>query len=426
LRQKPAPVRLVNDPENDPITRDMVEALGKPDSSFLILAVRIEGRRMGAVVMRADGRGRYDEEHARLAAPLNEPFGLAMANFLEHLEVSRLKEALAEDVRFLRRELRSGAGEEIVGADFGLRPVLDMVGKVAPLASPVLILGETGAGKELIANAVHYSSPRSGGPLVKVNCGAMPENLVESELFGHEKGAFTGAVRDRKGRFERAEGGSIFLDEIGELRPEVQVRLLRVLQSGDFERVGGQNPIRADVRVLAATHRDLERMVEQGTFRRDLYYRLNVFPIPVPPLRERKNDLPALVRHFIDKKAREIGLPDIPKLAPGEMDRLLAYAWPGNVRELANAIERALILGGGNPVVFRDLSPDGNHSGASVLPSSRTPTKFLTLDQAMADHIRRGLETANGKIEGPDGAAGLLGLKPSTLRNRMKKLKILR
>ena len=239
---------------------------------------------------------------------LNEPFAIAFSNTLKHQEVLRLKDLLADDNRYLHRELLHLSGEEIVGADFGLKRVIEMVRQVAPLNSPVLLLGETGVGKDVIANAIHYSSPRKDGPLVKVNCGAIPETLLDSELFGHEKGAFTGAISQKRGRFERANQGTIFLDEIGELPSPAQVRMLRVLQYKEIERVGGTNPIPVDIRLIAATNRNLEEMVKTKQFREDLWFRLNVFPIHIPPLRERKEDIPALVRHFVKRKSRELKL----------------------------------------------------------------------------------------------------------------------
>jgi transcriptional regulator with GAF, ATPase, and Fis domain len=246
---------------------------------------------------------------------LNEPFSIALSNFLRFEEVLKLKEMLADDNRFLHQELRSGSGENIIGRDFGLRAVMDMVQRVAPMDSPVLLLGETGSGKEVIANAIHQSSGRREGPFIKVNCGAIPETLVDSELFGHEKGAFTGAISQKRGRFERAHKGTLFLDEIGELRPSIQVKLLRVLQNHEIERVGGSKAIPVDIRIIAATHRDLEQMVSMGEFREDLFYRINVFPISIPPLRERKMDIPALVQHIVERKARIMALPDVPTLA---------------------------------------------------------------------------------------------------------------
>jgi transcriptional regulator with GAF, ATPase, and Fis domain len=297
-----------------------------------------------------------------------------------------------------------------------------MVQQVASLNSPVLLLGETGVGKDVIANAIHYSSPRKDGPFIKVNCGAIPETLLDSELFGHEKGAFTGALSQRRGRFERANGGTLFLDEIGELPPQAQVRMLRVLQYKEIERVGGTNSISVDIRLIAATNRDLEERVKTKQFREDLWFRLNVFPIRVPPLRERKNDIPALVHHFVERKSRELKLPVPPPLARGVIDRLMAYHWPGNVRELENVIERALILGKGTPLVFNDLIGE-KRDQSSAIPAG-TQDAPIKLDEVMSQHIRQVLKMTNGKVHGKGGAAEVLGINPSTLRNRMNQLGI--
>jgi len=289
--------------------------------------------------------------------------------------------------------------------------------------SPVLILGETGVGKEMVANYIHYASHRRNGPLIKVNCGAIPENLMDSELFGHEKGAFTGALEQKRGRFERADRGTIFLDEVGELSQQAQIRLLRVLQEKTIERIGGSREIPVNVRVISATHRNLQQMVADGEFREDLWFRLNVFPIAIPPLRERKADIPALAEHFIQKKAQALKLRQKPELQYGAMDQLLAHDWPGNIRELENFIERALIQYRGGRISFASLfdqsgRPDTKPSGTG--PSARTPT----LDEVMAQHIRQVLAETNGKISGPGGAAEILGLHYSTLRHRMRKLGI--
>ncbi|MBE9574080.1 MAG: sigma-54-dependent Fis family transcriptional regulator, partial [Proteobacteria bacterium] len=325
------------------------------DSSLLSIRLIVGTDIVGAVIFLAQGSGRFSQEHAGLISLLREPFAIAMSNSLRYKELLELKELLAEDNRFLHSELRQIAGEEIIGADFGLRGVMEMVRQVAPLSSPVLLSGETGTGKEVIAGAVHNLSPRKDGPFITVNCGAIPENLMDSELFGHEKGAFTGAISRKRGRFERAHGGTIFLDEVGELQLEAQVRLLRVLQEKEIERVGGTEPIKVDIRVIAATNSDLEVMIRDRKFREDLYFRLKVFPIAIPPLRDRKGDISSLVQHFMQKKSREMGLVDMPTLEPGALARLMAYPWPGNVRELENAVERALILSRGEPLAFGDL-----------------------------------------------------------------------
>ena len=271
-------------------------------------------------------------------------------------------------------------------------------------------------GKEIIAAAIHNSSQRRDGPFIKVNCGAIPETLMDSELFGHEKGAFTGAIEQKRGRFERANGGTIFLDEIGELSPEAQVRLLRVLQEMEIERVGG-------IRVIAATHRDLKTMIQEGTFREDLFFRLNVFPIYIPTLKERSGDIPGLVQHFIQKKSRELQLTSIPTLAENAYDQLLDHHWPGNVRELENAVERAIILNREGPLSFTELGTSEEPETIQVSFSGEPET--YNLDKNTADHIRKVLKITKGRIEGKEGAAKLLGINPGTLRGRMRKLGII-
>ena len=363
----------------------------------------------------------YNEHHARLLSLLHEPFAIALANVLQYRELQELKDELADDYRYMQDEFRRMAGEEIIGADFGLKGVMDLVRQVAPLDSPVLLLGETGSGKEVMATAIHNSSPRKDGPFIRVNCGAIPATLIDSELFGHEKGAFTGALSQKRGRFERADKGTIFLDEIGELPLDAQVRLLRVLQEREIERVGGTRAIKLDIRVIAATHRNLESMVSSREFRDDLYFRLKVFPILIPPLRQRTIDIPALVHHFLRKKTLELGFGRVPPLAPGAMDILSDYPWPGNVRELENTVERALILSHGEPMTFSDLSAPISTEYCSGSPSAGDGD-ICTLDDVMARHIRLVLGKTNGRVEGAGGAAELLGLNPGTLRHRMRKL----
>jgi transcriptional regulator with GAF, ATPase, and Fis domain len=285
----------------------------------------------------------------------------------------------------------------------------------------VLLMGETGVGKDVVAHAIHYSSSRKNGPLVQVNCGAIPETLIDSELFGHEKGAFTGALSQKRGRFERAHRGSIFLDEIGELPLSSQLRFLRVMQDKKIERVGGDETIPLDIRVIAATNRNLEEMVKEGKFREDLWFRLNVFPIRIPPLRERRIDIPALLHHFINIKTKELKLETIPTISSGCIDYLMQYDWPGNVRELQNVIERALILNPGGPLNFDHLDAPRLHRAVDVCAGSEHIEK---LDDAIARHIRLALKRTNGRIHGSGGAAELLGVNPSTLRSRMKKLGI--
>ncbi len=413
--------KIINRPLWDPIAAPLVKLEGTGEkTSDLVIFLAIKDARLGNVVLFADGNDRYTEEHLKLFSSLNEPFCIALSNVLRYEEVNRLKDIMADDIRFLHRKLQRFSKEEIIGADFGLKGVTEMVREVAPLDSPVLIQGETGAGKEIIANAIHELSRRKDGPFIPVNCGAIPENLIDSELFGHEKGAFTGAVTRKRGCFERADGGTIFLDEVAELPLQAQVRLLRVLQDKKMARVGGSDPIKVDIRIIAATNQHLQGMVDGGGFRADLWFRLNVFPIMIPPLRKRKEDIPALVRYFIEKKTKELRLPFNPTILPGEMELLMAYSWPGNVRELENVVERALILRKGQPLTFKGIVwVDDNEEGMEIKPDH---PEFLKLDLVTARHIRHVLKMAKGKVTGPGGAADLLAVNPGTLRHRMRKL----
>ena len=418
-------IRIINQPDPTLLPKELLERLGQNENySFMHMPLELEGNQIGYLGLMAEDVNQYTEEHARLLGLIREPVAIAMSNALQYQEVIRFKQMLADDNRYLLDELRSISGNEIVGADFGLSMVMRMVDQVAPLDSPVLLLGETGTGKEVIANAIHSSSPRKEGAFIKVNCGAIPETLLDSELFGHEKGAFTGAISQKRGRFERADKGTIFLDEIGELPPQAQVRLLHVLQRKEIERVGGTHSIPVDIRIISATHRNLPEMVTSGRFREDLWFRLNVFPIMIPPLRQRKGDIPALVHHFIDRKSMELKLKERPKLTSYAIDRLTAYDWPGNVRELENTIERALIQHhSGGPLSFEALLPLATPGNAVRGQSKDEP--LVSLDEMNARYIRRALEQAGGKIYGPGGAAQILSINPGTLRKRMDKLGIL-
>ena len=395
--------------------------LGFPHGESLIMEMVLGGKRMGAIIIINRKGEKYTKEHERLLSLLNEPFGIALTNSLRYRKANHLKNLLADDKRYLEKELLQNIGEKIIGADNGLKAIMESVEQVAPTDSPVFLQGETGVGKEVIAGAIHKTSPRRDGPFIKVNCGAITETLIDSELFGHEKGAFTGAVARKRGRFERAEGGTIFLDEFTELPTEAQSRFLRVLQDKEIERVGGEGPIKVDCRIIVATNRNIDEMIKQARFRYDLYYRIRVFPIIIPALRKRKSDIPALTQHFMQKKAGELAIGAIPALAPGALDRLMAYHWPGNVRELENTIERALIINRGKPLTFNDLWPD--HQPVTALRDIREEP-ILSLDEVTARHIRKALYRTSGKVEGEDGAARILSINPGTLRQRMRKLGI--
>lgn len=415
-------VRIVNRPEADPVEKKIAESFKIPNSSALLMRLVIEDERLGTLALTVEGLDQYTEDHARLLALLNEPFAMALSNALTHQEVLRLKDMLTDDNRYLRQELLSLSGDEIIGSDFGLKDVMEMIRKVAPLESPVLLLGETGVGKGVMASAIHYLSLRNKGPFITVNSGAIPETLIDSELFGHEKGAFTGAIEQKRGRFERADQGTIFLDEIGELPPQAQIRMLRVLEEKVIERVGGSKSIPVDIRIIAATHRNLMEMVKDNQFREDLWFRINVFPIRIPPLRERKEDIRSLMYYFINKKTRELKLPVIPELAHGAIDRLMDYNWPGNVRELENVVEREMILNKSEPLTFKALA--GKEKSDDRSTALETMNESNNMDTITARHIQRVLTMTHGIVHGPGGAAALLGINPSTLRSRMKKLGI--
>jgi transcriptional regulator with GAF, ATPase, and Fis domain len=412
---------LIKDPNEVKLAQEMLHFHGFKASSIIVIVLESGGRMLGNLVLISEGEEQYIQQHADLLSLLSEPLAIAMSNTLEHREVLRLKNLLADDNQYLHGELRRISGEKIIGANFGLREVMYKVQQVSTLSSPVLLLGETGVGKDVIANAIHYSSLRHSGPFVSVNCGAIPETLIDSELFGHEKGAFTGALAEKRGRFERADKGTIFLDEIGELPLQAQVRFLNVLQSNEIERVGGIRPIPLDIRIIAATNRNLEEMVKNHHFREDLWFRLNVFPIWIPPLRDRRSDIPALLQHFVDLKSRELKLPAIPSVTPGSVESLMAYHWPGNVRELQNLVERALILNPTGPITFEHLGPPMAEGNPLQRESSEN---VATLNEVASQHIREVLQQTGGKVHGKGGAAELLGVNASTLRNRMNKLGI--
>jgi transcriptional regulator with GAF, ATPase, and Fis domain len=414
-----------------PRVRDIAFAGALPlDRDVLIGPLCSEHDTCGALLLATRPGQRFNQLHQKIMRQLCEPFSAALENDHRLRELTALREAAeAEKQSLLRRMGREGSSETIVGVDGGLKPVMERVELVGRSDVPVLILGETGSGKEVIARAIHNRSPRATGPFLRVNCGAIPPELIDSELFGHEKGSFTGATATRRGWFERAHEGTLFLDEIGELPPAAQVRLLRILQDGAFERVGGEESVKVDVRIIAATHRDLAAMVQSGRFREDLWYRVAVFPIVLPPLREHREDIPALAEHFARRASIRFGLtPQLPSRE--DLARLTAYPWPGNVRELAAVMDRAAILGEGERLeVAKALGVDVR--SAVPMPASSGSVRasvpaagILTIDEVMRNHIENALIATHGRVEGPFGAARLLGINPHTLRGRMRKLKV--
>ena len=347
---------------------------------------------------------------------------VSIANARAFEEIEQLKARLEEENTYLRQEVTETIGaSNIVGGSPGLKKVLQQIQLVAPTDAAVLVTGESGTGKELVARALHEHSPRKDRALIKVNCGAVPDTLFESEFFGHVRGAFTGALKDKPGRFELADGGSIFLDEIGEVPLAMQSKLLRVLQEHEIERVGDTRVRKVNVRIIAATNRDLKQEVEAGRFRQDLFYRLSVFPIEIPPLRERRDDIAPLAAHFVKQTARRMNRPT-PRVTQATMTQLAAHDWPGNVRELQNAVERAVILSQGGPLRFE--LPDAK---ATAAPRSTKPVTaaLLTRDELKRqelDSIAAALKQTGGKVFGEGGAAELLGMKPTTLTSRIKAL----
>ena len=407
LEEAPADL-IISDirmPEMDGLTLLQEVKRVAPETSVLLMTA------FGSIdtAVQAIKAGAYDY--------LTKPF--KMDELIVVVRRAMAERRLRAEVRALREEVgQKYHFANILGKSKPMQDLFALIGKVAGSRTTVLVQGRSGTGKELVAKAIHYNSPRRDRPLVTVNCSAIPKDLLESELFGHLKGAFTGAIANKRGLFEEADGGSIFLDEIGELSPELQVKLLRVLQDGDLERVGGSRTVHVDVRVIAATNRRLDQAIAAGTFREDLYYRLHVFPLTLPPLRERLEDLPWLVNHFVHTYAVKLGK-RIETIPQAVMDAWHAHPWPGNVRELEHVIERAVILAHGTSLPMEDVLP------------TRRPAETLTgTPQTLAaverQHIVQVLQAAQWTIEGPGGAARLLGLHPSTLRSRMRQLDITR
>jgi transcriptional regulator with GAF, ATPase, and Fis domain len=447
LREKECGVNYVPHTLRRPVTSLIQPAihsyLPNVDRATLIAMLSANDRVIGHLNLFGEKPECFTPEHERKFSMLRPAFSLLMMNLLKHKEVFELQQRLSEENRKLVNEVNRLRDETIVGSKGGLRPVMEMVRQLSGRDVPVLVTGETGTGKELIADVIQQASPRSHAPYVKVNCGAIPDSLIDSELFGHEKGAFTGAVSGRPGRFEQAHGGTLFLDEVGDMPMEAQRRLLRVLQNGIVERVGGSQKLNVNARIIAATHRNIDEMIQQRQFRSDLFYRLNVFPVHLPPLRERQQDIPALIHHFLAKKARRLMLDRAPLLASESLPALLAYPWPGNVRELENLVERALIINHHGPIQLDKYLPPNAAIHCQPGPTSIKERDYSekdlrgekmkagsensgpgNLDDVVANHIRLALQASNGIIHGPKGAAKKLGMNPSTLRKRMDKLQI--
>ena len=397
----------------DPEVRAKVRGEGLQTSCSVPLLAR--GRVLGVLNFASRREDAFVSDDIQLMERVAAQVALALDNALAYQEIQALKDRLSEEKLYLEEEVGEAfAPGEIIGESPALQAVLREVRAVSPSDATVLLLGETGTGKELLARLVHERSRRRDRTFVKLNCAAIPFGLMESELFGHEKGAFTGAIAQRKGRLELADGGTLFLDEVGELPLELQPKLLRALQEREFERVGGNRTLSVDVRLIAATNRDLEKMVSEGRFRADLYYRLHVFPVRIPPLRERRDDIPALARYFTQKHARRLGRA-LTRIPPAVMEALRAGHWPGNIRELENFIERSVILSTG-----AELRAPLSELQNGETRAAQTPA--LTMDQAERQTILQALKAARGKVAGPQGAAARLGLKRTTLQSRMKKL----
>jgi formate hydrogenlyase transcriptional activator len=398
-------------------------------NSLCVYPLIMRERVLGVFGLESSRENAFTQDDLTFLGQVANQIAIAVENALAYGQISELKDKLAQENVYLESEIRSELHfEDIVGNSELLRRVLREVETVAPADSTVLIYGETGTGKELIARAVHNLSSRKSNPFVRLNCAAIPKDLIESELFGHEKGAFTGAIIQRVGRFELANRGTIFLDEIGDIPLELQPKLLRVLQEREFERLGSSRTLRTDARLIAATNRDLKTMVEEQRFRSDLYYRLNVFPIRVPSLRERKEDIPLLVRHFVQEFSRRNDR--VIDTIPSEtMQALVRYHWPGNIRELQNVIERAVIISRG-PVLnvgLTELAPDMASTSTPVVPTAKSAVHESLqnmLQETERNQILRALEEANGVVAGPNGAAARLGVKRTTLQIKMQRLGI--
>src|SRR6267154_1106693 len=429
---------LAHGTEIDRYQNEIIRALRNSGvQSICCVPLITHGKAFGTLNVASRRIDAFSPQDVELLQQVASQIAIAVENALAFKEIEALKNKLAEEKLYLEEEIRSEFNfEEIIGESPALKRALAQVELAAPAGTTVLLLGETGTGKELFARAIHNLSPRRDRTFVKVNCAAIPSGLLESELFGHERGAFTGAISQKIGRFELADRGTLFLDEVGDLPLELQPKLLRVLQEQEFERLGGNRTQRVDVRVVAATNQDLSKRVAERAFRSDLYYRLNVFPIQIPALRERAEDLPLLVRYFVQRFSRQLNK-DVEYIPADAMDALTHYLWPGNVRELENLIERAVLLSPGKElrIPFAELKsasisgtaqPDPSSSFTSLTSSASLTSSISTLEEAERQHILRALKQTQWRIAGPKGAAVLLDIKRTTLQARMRKLGIRR
>jgi len=413
---------LVNDLQNEGLYVDDKKLAELGLRSRYLVPLLSFGKCIGVIGIASKNVGCYDESDMHFISEVANQIALAVENMNAYDEIAELKSRLELENTYLQEEIgKTHNFDEIIGSSPELLKLLDNVELAAPTDANVLIFGETGSGKELIARAIHGRSPRKNRPLVKINCAAMPAGLVESELFGHVRGAFTGASQPRVGRFELADGGTLFLDEVGEMPIETQVKLLRVLQEKQFEPVGSNRTVKVDVRIIAATNRDLGKAIASGEFRSDLYYRLNVIPLHVPTLRDRRSDIPEMVMHFLEQSSKRIGKP-APAVSQETMKLLVDYPWPGNIRELQNVIERGVVLCKGSMLKLgSDLLPVETTNESGIAAAS---DPFTTLEAVEKDHILRVLDKTRWTISGPNGAGAILNLHPNTLRSKMAKLGI--
>ncbi|MBR9728593.1 sigma 54-interacting transcriptional regulator [Shewanella intestini] len=422
-----ADITILNKISHEPVTEYITSQVVPEAKSLLMLKIYSQDTPLGMVVFYSKQHSAFKAHHGDFIEPHLHTIALLTAFELKGRNLLKINQDITKQNSSLKRALFNSHG--VIGAESGLRPVMEKVKAIAKLSTTVLLHGETGCGKEVVANAIHEMSDLSDKPFIKVNCGAIPESLIDSELFGYEKGAFTGANATKKGLFEQANGGTIFLDEIGELPLAVQVRLLRVLQNSTIVRVGGSESIQLNIRIIAATHRNLKAMVHKGEFREDLWYRLAIFPIEIPALRQRTSDIPLLLQHFIELLSAKFNLTQLPSTTEKELAKLTHYSWPGNVRELFNIIERAMIQYPKGPLAFdlydEELEAEPDHHGnVIVIDPSYAGNMLVPLDTMIAKYISHALKITGGKLYGAGGAAELLDINPNTLRSKMKKLNL--